>query len=226
MSLSKTLNQSDSYSNTTITSKPPKRSHPSPSAFAHVVLKTTEDNYRCMVDFYLDILQAEIILEADYFAMLRYDYEHHRIAIVRKPEITPQEASPFTAGLDHTSYTYATLTDLARTYRALKERENPVVPIWCVNHGMTTSMYYRDPDGNKVELQVDNFDLPEEADQFMRSSLFVQNPIGTDFDPEEWSAEILSKMLPDGSEGLSKDEVRRIKTRKEIGPRKTTPDFM
>lgn len=76
-----------------------------------------------MVDFYLDMLQAEIILEADFFAMLRYDDEHHRVAIVRRTEITPQAASPFTAGLDHTSYTYATLTDLARTYRALKGRE-------------------------------------------------------------------------------------------------------
>lgn len=55
-------------------------------------------------------------------------------------------------------------------------------------------MYYRDPDGNKVELQVDNFDLPEEADSFLRSSLFIKNPIGTDFDPDEWSAQILSKM--------------------------------
>ncbi|OAL27483.1 hypothetical protein AYO20_09766 [Fonsecaea nubica] len=226
MSPSKTLDQSDSYSNNTLTPKPTKRSHPRPSAFAHVVLKTTEDNYRRMVDFYVDMLQAEVILEADYFAMLRYDDEHHRIAIVRKPEITPREASPNTAGLDHTSYTYATLTDLARTYRALKEREKPIVPIWCVNHGMTTSMYYQDPDGNKVELQVDNFDLPDEADRFMRSSLFVQNPIGTDFDPEEWSAEILAKMLPDGSEGLSKDEARRIKTRKEIGPRNRTPEYM
>ena len=226
MAPSKTSDPGNGYTNGPITPKAMKQSHPSPSALAHVVLRTTEDNYRQMVDFYLDLLQAEIILEADFFAMLRYDDEHHRIAIVRRPEITPQAASPFTAGLDHTSYTYATLTDLARTYRALKAREKPIVPLWCVNHGMTTSMYYRDPDGNKVELQVDNFDLPEEADSFMRSPLFIENPIGTDFDPDEWSALILSKMRPDASEGLSKDEARRIKTRQEIGPRLTTPDVM
>jgi hypothetical protein len=80
-----------------------------------------------MVDFYLDMLQAEIILEADFFALLRYDFEDHKIAILHKPEITPKEASLFTVGLDHMSYTYATLTDLARTYRALKERESPIV---------------------------------------------------------------------------------------------------
>ena len=98
MALSKTSDPGDRYTNAAITPQVLKQSHPSPSAFAHVVLRTTEDNYQSMVDFYLDMLQAEIILEADFFAMLRYDDEHHRVAIVRRPEITPQEASPFTAG--------------------------------------------------------------------------------------------------------------------------------
>ncbi|KIW95660.1 uncharacterized protein Z519_04245 [Cladophialophora bantiana CBS 173.52] len=203
-----------------------KQSHPSPIAFAHVVLRTTEDNFKPMVDFYVDMLQAEVISEAEEFSMLRYDFEHHRIAIVKMPQATPQEARLFTAGLEHTAYTHATLTDLAKTYRALKEREKSITPLWCVNHGMTTSIYYRDPDGNKVELQVDNFDTSEGADTFMRGPLFISNPIGTDFDPDEWSGEILSKMREDGSEGLSAEEVRRIKTRKEIGARSRVPGFV
>lgn len=206
--------------------KTTKRSHPSPSAFAHVVLRTTRDNFKAVVDFYLDMLQAEIICEAEDFSMLRYDFEHHRIAILQMPQITPQEKSPFVAGLEHTAFTYATLTDLAQTYRALKSRREPIVPLWCVNHGMTTSMYYKDPDGNKVELQVDNFDLPEEADAFMRGPLFVENPVGTDFDPEEWSDEVLSKERADGSEGLSEEDIKRIKKRKEIGPRARVPGFV
>ena len=32
-----------------------------------------------------------------------------------------------------------------------------IEPDACVNHGVTTSLYYADPDGNQVELQVDNF---------------------------------------------------------------------
>lgn len=177
-----------------------------------------------MVDFYMSMLQAELVIEADDFCMLRYDFEHHRIAIVQMPEITPQ--SGFNAGLDHTAFTYDTLTDLARTYRALKELKKPIIPLWCVNHGMTTSMYYRDPDGNKVELQVDNFNTPEEADSFMQGPLFTQNPIGTDFDADEWAHQILSKMHEDGTEGLSPEEARQIKTRKEIGARTHVPGFM
>ena len=203
-----------------------KPTHPRPSAFAHAVLRTTNDNYEAMVRFYIEMLQAEIVIETEEFTMLRYDFEHHRIAIVKMPHVTAQEASPFTAGLDHLAYTYATLTELARIYRALAQLEKPILPIWCVNHGMTTSMYYRDPDGSKVELQVDNFDTPEEADAFMTGHLFVSNPIGTDFDPNEWSEKILSKMHDDGSEGLSVEEAKVIKTRKEIGPRDTVPAYV
>ncbi|KEF59156.1 uncharacterized protein A1O9_04000 [Exophiala aquamarina CBS 119918] len=214
------------YANGDNTSKSKKATHPSPSAFAHVVLRTTKENYRTMVDFYKDMLQAEVVIETEEFCMLRYDFEHHRIAIAHMPQITPQSASPFTAGLDHTAFTYKTLTDLARTYRALKQRKTPILPLWCVNHGMTTSMYYRDPDGNKVELQVDNFDTPEEADSFMSSPLFIQNPVGTDFDPDEWSSRVLDAMNVDGSEGLSAEERRQIKTRVEIGSRPSVPAYV
>lgn len=37
------------------------------------------------------------------------------------------------------------------------------------NHGPTTSLYYRDPDGNQIETQVDNFETAEEATAFMNS---------------------------------------------------------
>jgi hypothetical protein len=46
-------------------------------------------------------------------------------------------------------------------------------------------MYYRDPDGNKVELQIDNYDSVEELKGFFRSEAFEKNPIGVHFDPDE-----------------------------------------
>ena len=52
-----------------------------------------------------------------------------------------------------------------------------IEPYWCLNHGPTTSMYYKDPDGNKVELQIDNFDT-DETNRWMGSGEFAQNPIG------------------------------------------------
>ena len=46
-------------------------------------------------------------------------------------------------------------------------------------------MYYRDPDGNALETQVDCFETDEEANAVMQSPEFMENPIGVDFDPEE-----------------------------------------
>jgi hypothetical protein len=53
-------------------------------------------------------------------------------------------------------------------------------------------MYYMDPDGNRLESQVDNFDSAEEATAFVRSASFRENPVGVDFDPEELAHRVRS----------------------------------
>ena len=199
-----------------------KKKHPSPVAFAHAVLRTTPDHYDEMIQFYMDVLDAEPVHRTPNITFLRYDGEHHRIAIAMKPGILPKDKDEIHSEVDHMAYTFATLTDLAQTYSFLKARD--LSPLWSVNHGPTTSLYYRDPDGNKVELQVDNFDTAEEADAFMRGPLFAMNPIGTDLDADEWAAYILDHVGKDGHEGLDASDVRRLKTRHEIGERFTLPD--
>ena len=72
--------------------------------------------------------------------------------------------------------------DLLQTYKRL--RGEGILPAWTINHGATTSMYYDDPDGNRVELQIDNFQTLEEANEFMLSEVFAKNPVGVEFDPE------------------------------------------
>ena len=52
---------------------------------------------------------------------------------------------------------------------------------------MTTSFYYRDPDGNYIELQVDNFGLdPAESTAFMHTPAFLDNPIGVPINSESY----------------------------------------
>lgn len=200
-----------------------KKPHPSPITLAHAVLRTTTENYTKMVEFYIRLLGASVVRDTGNLAFLRYDEEHHRIAILASPESQPKSKTQVTVEVDHIAFTYGSLTALAQTYRSLRYGPEPLRPIWSVNHGPTTSLYYRDPDGNKIELQVDNFDSIEETDAFMRGPLFSMNPIGTDLDPEEWSASILKYAGPDGEEGLSRDAVKNIKTRIEIGERYSLP---
>lgn len=52
-----------------------------------------------------------------------------------------------------------------------------------VQHGPTTSLYHRDPDGNMVELQIDNM-APDDATAYMRGEEDSVDPIGPSFDPD------------------------------------------
>lgn len=179
-----------------------------PSKLAHVVLRT--NNFKPMIQFYKTFLGAQSVHENDFISFLSYDDEHHRIAIIGMPSIKPKDKD--SCGLEHIAFTFDTLKDLLIAYRQRKAKD--ILPIWCVNHGPTTSIYYRDADGNMIETQVDNFDDPDEATKFMGSSLFRENPIGTDFHPEE----LIGRLVRGESE-------EQLKKRVEIGARGRLPEF-
>src|SRR5262249_5231262 len=86
------------------------------------------------------------------------------------------EQPAMAAGTDHIAFAYADLGDLLYTYKRL-EAEG-IVPFWCINHGPTTSMYYKDPDGSRVELQADNMPSVEAIDRWMRSGEFAASRMG------------------------------------------------
>lgn len=150
----------------------------SPAKFAHVVFRSAK--FAEMVRFWKLLLNATAAFENEQVAFLRFDDEHHRLAFVNMPFLGDSPNLPV-SGFEHVAFTYETLGGLLSTYRRLKEAG--VEPIWCINHGPTTSIYYADPDGNKAELQFDNLDNAA-ADAFMRGEYFSKNPIGVDFDPE------------------------------------------
>ena len=56
------------------------------------------------------------------------------------------------------------------------------------NHGPGTSFYYRDPDGNKIELSSLNFSSREQLGEFMATDEFKSNPNGFPLDPERLAA--------------------------------------
>ena len=150
----------------------------SPKKFAHVVFRTPR--YQEMVAWYSNVLEAAPVFADAMLTFLTYDDEHHRIAFVNLPQL--EDLNPAAAGIDHLAYTYESLADLVHTYERLKAAG--ITPHWCINHGPTTSMYFRDPDGTNVELQIDNFENAEDLDAWFRSGVFAQNPIGVEFDPD------------------------------------------
>ena len=80
------------------------------------------------------------------------------------------------------AFEYPTFDDLMLAYDRL--RTDGIMPAFCLDHGMTISMYYRDPDGNFAELQADVFGDWALSSAHMKSSPeFEANPIGAFFDP-------------------------------------------
>lgn len=91
-------------------------------------------------------------------------------------------------GVDHVAYTYGSLGELFENYAQLAAQG--IKPYWCIHHGITVSMYYADPDGNQMEFQVDSFGSNEQANAFMAGPHFAANPIGVEFDPDDWLARL------------------------------------
>ncbi len=150
-----------------------------PTRFAHAVLRTR--HLEESIAFYETVLGARVIFGNAMVAFLTYDEEHHRLALIQTSQ---EEPAPLgAAGLDHLAYTYGDMGQLLATYERLKEAG--LHPVWTINHGPTTSFYYADPDGNRVELQIDNFATEAETNAWMKSGAFEKNPIGVEFDPQK-----------------------------------------
>jgi catechol 2,3-dioxygenase-like lactoylglutathione lyase family enzyme len=154
-----------------------------PSLFAHFVLRTT--NKQVLVEWYCTVLTAHLVFENDYISFITYDDEHHRVAFAQIPELEKPSAKAW--GLAHVAYTLADLGQLLGTYRRLKGLG--ILPARTINHGPTVSMYYKDPDGNQVELQVDAFDTKVGAASYFHSDSFARNPIGVLFDADRMAAD-------------------------------------
>jgi catechol 2,3-dioxygenase len=149
--------------------------------FHHFNLKTTR--LQEMIDFYAVLVGAEVNFQDDVGAWLSNDAANHRIALLAFPGFTDDPEKETSTGLHHTAFEYAGFDELNASYLRLKEAG--IEPSFCIDHGMTFSYYYSDPDGNHVELQVDNFGDWAESTEWMRTSEeFKANPIGQFVDPE------------------------------------------
>jgi catechol-2,3-dioxygenase len=153
-----------------------------PVKFAHVVYMTRR--YEAMIAWYRDVFEAEIVNMDPALAFLTYDDEHHRFAFANLDLLKPDGGGPDDRGqigVNHVAYTYGSVGDLLDTYARLKHAG--IEPYWPVHHGTTLSLYYTDPDGNRMEFQVDCGTV-EEATALMRTPAYAANPVGVMYDPE------------------------------------------
>jgi catechol-2,3-dioxygenase len=164
--------------------------------FHHVNLKTTR--LQEMIDFYGTLVGAEVVFQDQVGAWLSNDGANHRVALLAFPNFVDDAEKDTRTGMHHSAFEYGSFDDMMSSYVRL--REEGITPAICLDHGMTFSYYYADPDGNNVELQVDNFGDWAKSTEWMRTSPeFKANPIGQFLDPEQ--------VIADHQAGMSHAEI-------------------
>ena len=91
------------------------------------------------------------------------------------------------SGLHHMQLRNASMPVLQERYRRL--RAAGVAPFQAMDHGSSTSLYYRDPDQNAVEISASNFATNEEVETCLASENYRRNPAGKVIDPAEWAGQ-------------------------------------
>ena len=152
-----------------------------PTKLAHVVYMTRR--FEEMISWYQTVFEAKVQYKNPALAFLTYDDEHHRFAFGNLIVLSPNSVETNQSskiGVNHVGYTYANVGALLDTYDRLKQ--SGITPYWRVHHGVTLSMYYQDPDGNRMEFQVDCCANADEAHAYMHTDAFAANPVGVEVD--------------------------------------------
>ena len=92
---------------------------------------------------------------------------HHNLALFKAPE-GAQPVQKGQIGLNHFAFKVENYDVLQAAYKRLVEEGATIDHI--VDHGMTRSVYFLDPDGIEMELFCDTFDTEAEGLAFMQAT--------------------------------------------------------
>jgi catechol-2,3-dioxygenase len=136
-----------------------------PKRIGHLVLNVKD--VEASTKFYSEILGFEISLQRPDGSgtFLTCGRIHHDLALFKAPE----DAAPVTPGglgLNHFAVQVEDLDALKEVYQTLQEHSVPVQRT--TDHTMTKSVYFHDPDGNRIEFFCNSFETAAEGLAEMR----------------------------------------------------------
>ena len=135
-----------------------------PKRVGHLVLNVRD--VEASTRFYTEILGFEIAVQRPNMTFLTCGKIHHDLALFKAAEDSPP-VSEGQVGLNHFAVQIEDLDALKETYMRLKEKGVPVDNT--VDHGMTQSVYFHDPDGIRIEFFCNSTSTTEEGLALMRA---------------------------------------------------------
>jgi catechol 2,3-dioxygenase len=123
-------------------------------SLGHVVLKVR--NQEKAEAFYGGVLGLPIVARLDKYSMTFFSLgNHHDFAVmaIGDDAAPPVEAN---AGMHHVAFKIGDNLDTLREAKSYLEGAG--LEVMPVDHGVTQSLYFHDPDGNELEVYVDTSD--------------------------------------------------------------------
>jgi catechol-2,3-dioxygenase len=153
--------------------------------FGHVALITA--NLDAMVAWYKTVFDMDVVFQSERRAFLTFDDVHHRLVIAQPGRGAAPEPAP--QRVDHIAFRCTDHDHLVRWYRTLGHAA--IEPLRATNHGIITSIYYADPDGNKIEFYADNFPTVGALNDWFATGAFDRDQIGIAIDFEAMATRLL-----------------------------------
>ncbi len=129
----------------------------------HIHLKVT--NLQKAIAFYADVMGFEIIQQyGDQAAFLSAGGYHHHVGLNTWHSKGAGPAPERAAGMYHVAFLFPTRAAMADVLDRVLKAGTPLDG--AADHGVSEAVYFRDPDGNGIELYVDRAkeDWPRQPD--------------------------------------------------------------
>lgn len=114
----------------------------------HVHLKVS--NLKKAEEFYTKLLGFKINERVENYLFLTFGKKHHDLAL--QEIIDAEKPTENTIGLYHFAIEVKSMIELAKLYFKLKNKGIAISPI---DHGISKTLYFSDPDGNGIEVYID-----------------------------------------------------------------------
>ena len=139
-----------------------------PKQVGHLVLNVRD--VEVSEKFYTEVLGFEIAMKRPNATFLTFGQIHHDLALFQATDVAEPVAKG-RLGLNHFAIQVGDMDELKEVHRRLKENGMDI------DHGMTKSIYFADPDGINIEVFYDVYATAEEGLAVMRDPARVNTEL-------------------------------------------------